>query len=49
MFDGTPLVYNDSRITYYFRKIRLQINGLKERRSFDIIYLRRLDFVLRLL
>ena len=46
MFNETPLVYNNNKIIYYFRKVRLQIDGFKERRSFNIIYLERLDFVL---
>ena len=48
MFDGTLLIYNDNKIIYYFRKIRLQINGFEERRSFDITYLEKLDFILGL-
>ena len=48
MFDGTPLIYNNNKITYYSKKIRLQIDGFKKRRSFDIIYLKRLDFILGL-
>ena len=49
MFDGTPSIYNDNRIIYYSGKVKLQIDGFKKRRSFDIIYLRKSDFVLRLL
>ena len=49
MFNGTSLVYNNNKIIYYSRKVRLQINGFKKRRSFNIIYLGRLDFVLGLL
>ena len=46
IFDETPLIYNYNKITYYSKKLRLQINGFKERRSFDIIYLKRLDLIL---
>ena len=49
MFNGTPLIYNNNKIIYHSKKIRLQIDGFKERRSFDIIYLRGLDLILRLL
>ena len=48
MFNGTPLVYNNNKITYYSRKIKLQIDDFKERRSFDINYLRGLDLILGL-
>ena len=48
MFDGTPLIYNNNKITYYSGKVRLQINGFKERKSFDITYLGRSDLILRL-
>ena len=48
MFDGTPSVYNNNKIIYYSEKVRLQIDGFKERRSFDITYLGKLDLVLRL-
>ena len=48
MFNETPLTYNNNKITYYFKKIRLQINGFKEQRSFDIIYLRGSDLILGL-
>ena len=48
MFDGTPSAYNNNKITYYSRKVRLQIDGFNERKSFDIIYLRRLDLILGL-
>ena len=49
MFDGTPLIYNNNKIIYYSRKVRVQMNGFKERKSFDIIYLKRLDLILELL
>ena len=48
MFNGTSLIYNNNKIIYYSGKVRLQIDGFKERRSFDIIYLRKSDFVLEL-
>ena len=48
MFNGTFLVYNDNKIIYYSRKIKLQINDFKERKSFDIIYLKGSDLILRL-
>ena len=48
IFNETPLTHNNNKITCYFRKIRLQIDGFKERRSFDIIYLGKSDIVLRL-
>ena len=48
MFNGTPSTYNNNRVIYHFRKVRLQINGFKKRRSFDITYLGRLDLILEL-
>ena len=48
IFNETPLTYNNNKVTYYSEKVRLQINGFIERRSFDIIYLGRLDLILRL-
>ena len=48
IFDETSLAYNNNRIIYYFRKIRLQIDGFKERRSFDITYLGKSDLILGL-
>ena len=48
MFNGTPLTDNNSKITYYSGKIRLQIDGFKERRSFDITYLEKSDLILGL-
>ena len=48
MFDGTPLIYNNDKVTHYSEKIRLQIDGFEERRSFDITYLGELDLILRL-
>ena len=48
VFNGTSLVYNNNRITYYSGKVRFQMDGFEERRSFDIIYLKRLDFILGL-
>ena len=48
MFDETPLIYNNNKIIYYSKKVRLQIDGFKKRRSFDITYLRRLDLILGL-
>ena len=49
MFDGTFLAYNNNRVIYYSKKVRFQMNGFKERRSFDITYLERLNLILRLL
>ena len=49
IFDETFLAYNDDKVIYYSGKIKLQINGFKERRSFDIIYLKKLDLILGLL
>ena len=46
IFDGTFLAYNNNKIIYYSKKVRLQIDGFKKRKTFDIIYLRGLDFVL---
>ena len=48
MFNRTPLIYNNNKIIYYSGKVRLQIDGFKERKSFNIIYLRKSDFVLGL-
>ena len=48
MFDETPLIYNDNRVIYYSEKVRFQIDGFKERRTFDIIYLGKLDLILGL-
>ena len=48
MFNKTSLTYNNNKITHYSEKIKLQIDGFKERRSFDITYLKRSDFILRL-
>ena len=48
IFNGTSLVYNDDKIIYYSGKVKLQIDGFKERKSFDITYLGRSDFVLKL-
>ena len=48
MFNETSLIYNNNRVIYYSRKIRLQIDDFKERKSFDIIYLERSDFILGL-
>ena len=33
---------------YYSEKVKLQINGFKEQRSFDITYLEGLDLILGL-
>ena len=48
MFNETSLIYNNNKITHYFGKVRLQIDGFKKRRSFDITYLKRLNLVLGL-
>ena len=48
MFDKTPLTYNNNKVTYYSKKVRLQIDGFKKRRSFDITYLKKLDLILGL-
>ena len=37
IFNETFLTYNNNKITYYSGKVRLQMDGFKERRSFDII------------
>ena len=43
-----PSVYNDRKIIYNLGNIRLQIDGLNERRKFDIIYLVDSDIILGL-
>ena len=48
MFNKTFLVYNNNKITHHSGKVRLQINGFKKRKSFDITYLRKSDLILRL-
>ena len=48
IFNGTSLIYNNNKIIYYSKKVRLQIDGFKKRRSFDITYLKKLDFILGL-
>ena len=48
MFNETPLIYNDNKIIYYSGKIRLQMDDFKERKSFNIIYLGKSDFILGL-
>ena len=49
MFNGTSLIYNNNKIIYYSEKVRFQMDGFKERRSFDITYLEGLDLILGLL
>ena len=48
MFNGTPSAYNNSKIIYYSGKIRIQIDGFKKRRSFNITYLGKSDLILGL-
>ena len=48
MFDRTPSIYNNEKVTHDSGNIRLQINGLDELRKFDITYLAGLDIILRL-
>ena len=48
MFDGTPSAHNNGRVTYHSGKVRLQMDGFEEQRSFDITYLGELDFILGL-
>ena len=49
IFNGTPSIYNNNKITHHSKKIKLQIDGFKERKSFDITYLKRSDLILGLL
>ena len=46
IFNRTFLIYNNNKIIYYSGKIRLQMDDFKERRSFDITYLRKSDLIL---
>ena len=48
IFNKTSLIYNNSKLIYYSKKVRLQIDDFKERRSFDITYLGESDFILGL-
>ena len=48
MFDRTSLAYNDRKIIYNLGNIRLQIDGLNERKKFDITYLAGSDIILGL-
>ena len=48
IFNETFLIYNNNKIIFYSGKVKLQIDDFKERRSFDIIYLGRLNLILGL-